>query len=110
MHYVISMCVVLITTDPGEATPPALTPIVVKRFLKQLAPSEIRSLGLELGLRLPHLKRMNDDLDEMIHCWLREDDDVYETSGIPSWENLVKALEEAGFKGVAADIRRGMYT
>ena len=63
-----------------------------------------------LGLQYVHLKRMKEDclLDDMLNSWLREDDCVTETSGSPSWQSLVKALEEAGCKGVAAKIKQGM--
>ena len=102
-----------IDDNPGpttKATPPPLTQVEVKRFLKQLTTSEIRSLGLELGLHHPHLKKMTDEglLDEMLHCWLREDDIVHEISGTPSWESLIRALEAANFNGVAAEVKRGM--
>ena len=48
-------------------------------------------------------------LDDIISSWLRKDDDVTETSGHPSWQSLNKAMEEAGYSGIAAMIRKGQY-
>ena len=101
-----------VSDDPAttKTTSVALTHPVVRKFLKCLSNKELREVGLELGLRWPRLKNMKEDcvLDDMLDSWLREDDDVKETSGHPSWQSLVKALEEAGFNGVAAEIRKGM--
>ena len=47
-------------------------------------------------------------LDDMVDSWLRKDDDIVETSGHPSWQSLVKALEEAGCTGVATTVRKSM--
>ena len=70
----------------------------VKMFLTPLSKLELRELGLELGLRWRRLKNVKNDcmLDDILDSWLREDDDVTETSGHPSWLSLVKALEEVG--------------
>ena len=101
-----------VSDDPAttKTTPVALTHPVVRKFLKCLSNKELRELGLELGLRWPRLKKMKEDcvLDDMLDSWLKEDDDVTVTSGSPSWQSLVKALEEAGCNGVAAKIRKGM--
>lgn len=79
----------------------------ITKFLKALTNEELRRVGLELGLHWPHLKRMGQDcLNDLVHCWLKKDDLVMETSGTPSWESLAKALEEADFKGLARDIRK----
>lgn len=90
---------------------PSPTHIGAKAFLKRLTNADIINVGLELGLRYHHLKNMKEDvlLDEILSCWLREDDNVRETSGTPSWESLAKALEGAGFNGVAREVRKGTY-
>ena len=89
---------------------PELTHIAAKRFLKFLTNVDIRKVGLELGLHYHHLKNMPEEtlLDDMLSCWLREDDHVSANSGTPSWESLAKALEEGGFTGVAENVRKGI--
>ena len=42
----------------------------------------------------------------MIDAWLRQEDDVLETSGPPTWESLCKALREINQNGVAIQIFR----
>ena len=89
-------------TNPAISTETTtVSPIysAVKMFLDPLSKLELRELGLELGLRWHCLKNiMKKDciLDDILDSWLREDDDVTETSGHPSWLSLVKALEEVG--------------
>ena len=87
------------------------THTAVKQFLKHLTNAEIRNVGVYLGLSFRKLKsiREEDVQDETISHWLREDDDVTETSGSPSWQSLVQALEEAGHNGVVVNIRKGMH-
>ena len=41
----------------------------------------------------------------LVLAWLREEDEVSERSGKPSWESLAKALEEIGQNGIARTIR-----
>ena len=85
--------------------------LTVKKYLKPLANDDILKVGLELGLeytRLKNLKSSSDFLDEVVHSWLREDDNVSTTSGTPSWDSLAKALKEAGCDGVASKIKEGM--
>ena len=80
----------------------------IKKFLKILTNEELKNVGVELGLSYHHLEKMGHDcLNELVHCWLNKDDDVMETSGTPSWESLARAVEEAGFTGVASSIRKG---
>lgn len=42
---------------------------------------------------------------KLISAWLREEDEVSERSGKPSWESLAKALEEIGQNGIARSIK-----
>ena len=102
-----------VSDDPAatKTTTVALTHLLARKFLECLTNDRIRTLGMHLGLRYVHLKRMKEDclLDDMLDSWLREDDDVIETSGRPSWQSLVQALEEAGCKGVATKIKQGIY-
>lgn len=89
-----------VSDDPAMTETTMAVPIhsSVMKFLKPLSKLELRELGLELGLRWHRLKKMKKDcmLNDMSDSWLREDDDVMETSGHPSWLSLVKALEEVG--------------
>ena len=100
------------TTSTVVTTSPTPTPThaVVKRFLKHLANTDIRNVGVNLGLSFTRLKNFREEsvLDDTISSWLRKDDDVTETSGSPSWQSLVKALEDEGYTGVAANIRKGI--
>ena len=101
------------TTSTVVTTSPTPTPThaVVKRFLKHLANTEMRNVGVNLGLSYTRLKNFREEsvLDDTISSWLRKDDYVTDTSGSPSWQSLIKALEEAGHTGVAANIRKGQY-
>ena len=80
----------------------------ITQFLSQLGNQELISVGLQLGLRYPTLKRMGSDslLNDMVHAWLRKDDDVIETGGEPSFKILCEALEVCGHKGIASEIRK----
>ena len=104
----------LTVSDDDLATTKATTMVPkhseARKFLECLTNDCLITLGVYLGLRYVHLKKMKEDclLDEMLDSWLREDDDVIETSGHPSWPGLVQALENAGYNGVAAEIRKGM--
>ena len=101
-----------VSDDPATVKTTSVAPThrAVRKFLKDLSNTQLREVGLELGLKNVRLKKMEKDcmLDDMLDSWLREDDDVTETSGCPSWQGLVKALKEAGCTGVAAKIRKGM--
>ena len=79
----------------------------ITQCLTSLKKEELVNVGLRLGLRYPTLKKMSPDtiLNDMVHAWLRRDDDVIEGSGEPSWESLSKALEDCGHKGIASDIK-----
>ena len=83
--------------------PPKLQEI--KDYMKSLANTDLIQAGVALGLNYTRLKDIRENLlDEMLTKWLRGDDDVHETSGDPSWESLVRALEKAGYNGVAMKI------
>ena len=66
----------------------------VAGYLLHLGKPEIHSLGLILGLYHPHLKSMRDSetfREDMIAAWLQKEDQVTKM-GVPTWENLIKAL------------------
>lgn len=89
-----------------------LTHVSTRKYLKPLDNDAILEVGMELGLdfnRLTNMKSSKYFLDEVVRSWLRQDDDVSETSGTPSWDSLIKALKAASFNGVASNIREGMY-
>ena len=70
-------------------------------------------LGLHLGLSHHKLRRLESTENfclNLISAWLREEDDVSERSGTPSWENLANALEEIGQKGIARNVRDATIT
>ena len=79
----------------------------VTQSLKDLSNDELIELGTALGLPFSKLKRYSAEslCDDMVHAWLRKDDDVLEKSGEPSWESLATALEAIGIKGTAENIR-----
>ena len=68
-------------------------------------------LGLYLGLYDPTLKAIEQDykkvkecLMECISAWLKEEDNVKETGGGPSWLSLVSALQAMGEDQIANNI------
>ena len=81
----------------------------VKKFLMNVV--DWQSLGLELGLLYPTLKRIkkeqhgdiSDCMMEMISSWLQQQDHV-SRKGIPSWSVLRTALEEIGEHQLASEI------
>ena len=80
----------------------------ITNSLKQLRNKELVKVGLRLGLHYATLERMSPEtlLDDMVHAWLRKDDDVLGASGEPTWESLSIALCDCGHRGIASDIKR----
>lgn len=104
-----------ITGEGGDGNPlPALMksdhPRIVSFLRGQLTKKELIDVGVTLGLDYIHLANMNPDSlhQDMVHSWLRKDDNVLKESGPPTWGSLVKALEQNGLKGVAATIKESM--
>lgn len=80
----------------------------IDKYLHIIPNKGLVKLGLQLGLNYHRLKRL--ELTEnfclnLISSWLREEDEVRERSGKPSWEGLTKALKEIGQNGIARTIR-----
>ena len=83
--------------------------VKVKRFLKNLV--DWQSLGLELGLLYPTLKKIkkeqhgdiNDCTMEMLAAWLQQQDNVTD-NGVPSWSILKTALVNIGENELADTI------
>ena len=81
----------------------------MKKSLKGLV--NWQSLGLELGLLYPTLKRMkkeqhgdiNDCTMEMLAAWLQQQDNVT-SKGVPSWSVLQTALRSIGENELASEI------
>ena len=79
----------------------------VKRFLKSVV--DWQSLGLELGLLYPTLKRIkkeqhgdiSDCAMEMLAAWLQQQDNV-SRKGVPSWSVLRTALRSIGENELAS--------
>ena len=81
----------------------------MKKSLKNLI--DWQSLGLELGLLYPSLKRIEKeqrgDIDgcmrEMLAAWLQQQDNVA-NKGAPSWSVLQTALRGIGENELASEI------
>ena len=81
----------------------------MKKSLKNLV--DWQSLGLELGLLYPTLKRIkkeqhgdiNDCTMEMLETWLQQQDNVTH-KGVPSWSVLQTALRGIGENELASEI------
>lgn len=95
-----------VTTKAIVKSPPSYAE--ARKLLKCLTNTDIIVVGFELGLHFPHLKSMKEKilLDEMVSCWLQEDDNVRVKSGPPSWESLVGALKRAGLDEIAEDVEK----
>ena len=101
-HKLFNVTVVLLYTDIADLAH-------VKRFLKNV--NDWQSLGLELGLLYPTLKRMkkeqredvNDCMMEMLAAWLQQQDNVSQV-GAPSWGELQRALNDIGENELANKI------
>ena len=97
-----NVTVVLLYTDIADLAH-------VKRFLKNV--NDWQSLGLELGLLYPTLKRikkeqqgdMKDCMMEMLEAWLQQQDNVSQV-GAPSWQMLQRALNSIGENELANKI------
>ena len=81
----------------------------MKKSLKDLV--DWQSLGLELGLLYPTLKRIKkeqcgdirDCMTEMLAAWLQQQDNVT-SKGVPSWSVLQTALGCIGENELASEI------
>ena len=81
----------------------------IKRALKNLV--DWISLGLELGLLYPTLRKIDEDqrgktdrcVMEMIAAWLQQQDNVSK-KGVPSWSVLQTALRKIGEIQLADEI------
>ena len=80
----------------------------VTQELRDLSKKDLYGVGKVLGLYFPHLQWMEYLLDEMVAAWLREDDNVRQATGPPTWASLAAALESTGHNGIAFKIRKGM--
>ena len=76
--------------------------------MKMLETEKLYELGGELGLNITGLRRINSEQLPLKLCerWLREDDNVHQTSGLPTWSSLVRALRNIGANGIAARIEQ----
>ena len=80
----------------------------VPKYLHNIPDEDLVALGHTLGLRYNKLRRFKSTENfclNLVSAWLREEDEVSERSGKPSWESLAKALEEIGQNGKARTIR-----
>ncbi len=83
----------------------------IVNFLQELTNKELIDVCVALGLDYIRLANTNTDSlrQDMVHSWLRRDDNVLTESGPPTWGSLVRALELKGFNGVAATIRDAVH-
>ena len=79
----------------------------IATYLRDLNTSQLKSLGYALGLHHPNVSRMDQGhlCYELVAAWLKRDDDV-RTRCLPTWSNLVKALEQNKYNGIAEDVKR----
>ena len=102
MYTLFNVIVVLLYTGIADLAQ-------VKRFLKNV--NDWQSLGLELGLLYPTLKRIkkeqrediNDCMMEMLAAWLQQQDNVSQV-GAPSWGVMQRALNNIGKNELANKI------
>ena len=102
VHKLFNVTVVLLYTGIADLAQ-------VKRFLKNV--NDWQSLGLELGLLYPTLKRIkkeqrediNDCMMEMLAAWLQQQDNVSQV-GAPSWGVMQRALNNIGKNELANKI------
>ena len=71
----------------------------VQQYLEDLPIEELIRLGQALGLSYGRLQRLQ-SCTKIVSAWLREEDNVYVTSGEPSWESLAKALGDIRQNGI----------
>ena len=81
-------------------------------LIQQFNYTDWYQLGLYLGLYEPTLNAIEEDcsgskkrLMKCISAWLKEEDNVKETGGGPSWLSLVSALEAMGEDQIANNIK-----
>ena len=83
--------------------------IEVRNTLKDLTKEELKHLFRELGLSDEKVRNNYEDTtlsqyrDELIRCWILEDDEV-EDKGGATWESLRNALRSIGKRGIARKI------
>lgn len=62
-------------------------------------------LGGALGLLQHSLKKMDDMPGDMVAAWLRQEGNVINTTGAPTWNILAAKLDEIEQGGIAQNIR-----
>lgn len=82
----------------------------ISTYLRDLSNSQLKSLGYALGLHHPNVSRMDPEhlCYELVAAWLNRVDDV-RTRCPPTWSNLVKALENNSYIGIAEDVKRERF-
>ena len=79
----------------------------IATYLQDLNTSQLKSLGYALGLHHPNVSRMDTEhlCYDLVAAWLKRENDV-RTRCPPTWSNLVKALEQKGYNGIAEIVKR----
>ena len=77
------------------------------KYLRGLTKPNIVVIGVSLGLDYVKLSNLRGEevVHQMVHMWLNQQDDVIVTSGSPTMNSLMKALNDNGFKGHVNMIR-----
>ena len=78
----------------------------IQSYLGELQNQELMHVGISLGLAFTELNHVASDriLAVIANKWLKMDDCVTDTTGIPTLKNLVKALRDNGHTEVAVSI------
>ena len=81
----------------------------VCRYLQTLGNTELREVGEVLGVDYNILRRLNNNPDDVVTTWLRQEVD-YMTTGVkstwPTWRRLIEALRIVGRTDVAINIEQ----
>lgn len=73
----------------------------ISQYLTSFNSKELTDIGMKLGLT----NITEDEIpDEMVYSWLKKNDDVMKTSGVPTWNSLITALKKCGYTWQAIDI------
>lgn len=79
----------------------------VTEYLRYLSQEDQIRLGGALGLHYTNLKEMTSLCGDMVLAWLKQQDNVTQKSGKPTWESLFSALKLIGHEGLAKTITKG---
>lgn len=82
----------------------------VTEYLKDLDDTDMKRLGLALGLSHRRVQKMRILPEDIVVSWLRGDDSISATSGTPSWSSLAKTLNKKGHTNISSKVKEGKYS